>query len=77
MTTKEKAEEEEKLQKTAEDSLNDLNEGVAFDTKAQVDEGDVPSGLDQKTEQTPAKVRVQRDPKKKKGARVRAEGEKD
>ena len=77
MSCKKKQKKKEKLQKTAEDSLNDLNEGVAFDTRAQVDERDVPSGLDQKTEQTPAKVRVQRDPKKKKGARVRAEGEKD
>ena len=72
-----KAEEEEKLQKTAEDSLNDLNEGVTFDTGAQVDEEEAPSGLDQKTEQSPAKVRTKRDPAKKKGARVRAEGEKD
>jgi len=72
-----KAEEEEKLQKTAEDSLNELNEGVAFDAGAQVDEEDAPSGLEQKTEQSPAKVRAKRDPTKKKGARVRAEGEKD
>ncbi len=72
-----KAEEEEKLQKTAEDSLNELNEGVTFDAGAQVDEEDAPSGLEQKTEQSPAKVRAKRDPTKKKGARVRAEGEKD
>ena len=47
------AKEEEEAQKIAEDSLNELNEGVTFDAGAQVEEKDAPSGLDQKTEQSP------------------------
>ena len=44
---------EEKAQKIAEDSLNDLNEGVTFAAGAQVEGEVAPSGLDQKTEHSP------------------------
>ena len=47
------AKEEEKARKIAEDSLNDLNEGVTFDPGAQVDEEVASSAIDQKTEQSP------------------------
>ena len=68
------AKEEEKVQKLAEDSLNDLNKGVTFAPGAQVDEEVASSAIDQKTEQSQLD---QKNPKKAKKEVIEQEQEED